>query len=293
MIESAPFSFSKKAVSLFIILIFALSAICQEHVNIAQPKNCQDDAHPLIVGHRGGFDVKLPENSMALFDFTFQNACLQPIAVEFDIRESASGSLFVMHDSTVDRTTNGSGIISLLSDNYIKTLFLKDRNGNLTNEKIPLFSEVLEHFQGKNCMLMLDVKGKIYPKVIRMVSEMNMGSKCIALTFNLNNTKLVKENSSEILISALVLNKTDWDALLKLRIPSHQLIAYVNNETPPELINEICQSKVLVMTDMSESFYNNSEHYDYQNYKDLIAKMHLGIIISDYPLFVSKLYCRE
>jgi len=60
-------------------------------------------------------------------------------------------------------------------------------------EKIPLFSDVLMHFQDKNIKLMLDVKGNIYPKVIRIVSEMKMESKCILLTFNQYNTCLVKD----------------------------------------------------------------------------------------------------
>lgn len=267
---------------LFVLILHALLASSQS-----------DSINPLVVGHRGGFDASLPENSMAMFDFTFQNACQKPIAIEFDIRESATGSLYLMHDSTVDRTTNGSGKINLLTDSYLKTLFLKDRNGNITLEKIPLFSDVLQHYQDKNIILMLDVKGKIYPKVISMVTEMEMESKCILLTFNRSNTRLVKESTNSILISALVLNKADWDSILKLQIPEKQLIAYVNKKTPPELISEISQSKVLLMTDTSEGIYNNSKPYNPDYYTDFLKEMHLGIIISDYPVKVSTIFCRK
>lgn len=282
-----------KIVALVIILVYAFSAYCQTNKVVSELNKQPYYFEPLIVGHRGGFDVELPENSIGMFDFTYENACMKPIAIEFDIRESLSGSLYLMHDSTVDRTTNGTGKISMLPDSYIKTLFLRDKKGKLTDEKIPLFSELLKHFQDRNIMLMLDVKGKIYPEVIRMVSEMKMESKCILLTFNPDITKLVKETTQKILISALVLNKTDWDAILKLQIPSQQLIAYVSKETPPELITEIFQRKVLVMTDMSESIYNNSEHYDPVYYKDFLSKMHLGIIITDYPLYVAQVFCQE
>jgi glycerophosphoryl diester phosphodiesterase len=270
----------KKIILLFVLIIHAIFADCQSGIN-----------NPLIVGHRGGFDASLPENSIAMFDFTFHNACRQPIAVEFDIRESATGSLYLMHDSTVDRTTNGSGKINLLPDSYIKTLFLKDRNGETTKEKIPLFADVLQHFKDKNIILMLDVKGKIYQKVISQVSDMKMESKCILLTFNQSNTKLVKENTSEILISALVITKEDWESLNELQIPVKQLIAYVSNETPPELISEICRNKVRVMTDMSEGIYNNSKPYDPDYYREVLEKIHLGIIISDYPVVVNRLFC--
>ena len=265
---------------LFVLTIYAIVASSQSDIN-----------KPLIVGHRGGFDVSLPENSIALFDFTFQNACLHPIAVEFDIRESASGSLYIMHDSTVDRTTNGSGKINQLPDSYIKTLYLKDRNGNMTQEKVPLFSEVLRNFQGKNIVMMLDVKGNIWPKVLSLVTQMQLESKCIALTFNQKNTKLVRAISSGIMISSLVLNKVDWESLLEIQIPDQQLIAYVSEETPSELISVINKSNVVVMTDMSERIRNNSKPYDPGYYMDFLKEMHPGIIISDYPVYVNKLFC--
>jgi len=280
---------------LFLIVINSIALCCfgQSGMNITDKKSNPEHAHPLVVGHRGGFDSSLPENSIGLFDFTYENACSKPIGIEFDIRESASGSLFIMHDSTVDRTTKGIGKINSLKDDYIKTLFLKDRNGNLTNGKIPMFSEVLQHFKDKNIMLMLDVKGKIYPEVIKMVVDMKMESKCILLTFSQNNTKLVKESTGTILISALIVNKAGWQSILNLQIPARQLIAYVNKETPQEVKNEILQNNVLVMTDISESIYNNSKHYEPEYYKNILAKMQLGIMITDYPVFVNKLFCTE
>lgn len=283
----------RKILFLFVINIVAISCFSQSRVIADGKKSNPQLAQPLVVGHRGGFDSRLPENSIALFDFTYNNACSKPIGIEFDIRESASGSLFIMHDSTIDRTTNGYGKINLLSDSYLKTLVLKDRNGNLTSEKIPMFSEVLQHFVDKNIMLMLDVKGKIYPKVIEMVAHMKMESKCILLTFSQSNTKLVRESTETIFISTLVVNKADWQSLLKLQIPSRQLIAYVNKETPQNVISEIFQNNVLVMTDMSESIYNNSKHSDPEYYKSFLAKMQLGIMITDYPLYVNKLFCGE
>jgi len=284
----------QKIIFVFLLFLHVLNGFCQSDRDISHKEILFDQSLPLIVGHRGGFDSRLPENSIALFDSTYENACGKPIGIEFDIRESASGSLFIMHDSTVDRTTNGTGKIALLSDTYIKTLFLRDRNGILTNEKIPMLTDVLMHFQDKNIMLMLDVKGKIYPKVIRMVEEMKMESKCILLTFNLNNTRLVKEQTDKILISALVMNQTDWESLLKLQIPGRQLIAYVSEvTTPSELISEIVRSKVMVMTDISESIHNHSNHYSPEYYRHFPVQMQLGIVITDFPVFVNRLFCKH
>jgi len=283
----------QKTIFLFILLIQVYSVHSQPGTNTEKMKTRINQSRPFIVGHRGGFDTSLAENSMAMFDFTFSNACFKPIAIEFDIRKSASGSLFIMHDSNVGRTTNGQGEIVLLTDSYIKTLLLKDRNGNLTTEKVPLFKDVLLHFKDQDIVLMLDVKGNIYPEVIELVTQLHMESKCIILTFNQENTRLVMETTKDIMISALVQKRADWEYLLKLQIPGQQLIAYVNSETPPELITEINNSNVLLMTDMSESIRNNSKQFDSDYYKSVLSKMHLGIMITDYPLHVNKLFCEE
>lgn len=292
-INTATFLYMQKILLIFFLFSQSFLAFCQTDENSVQKKILADYAQPLIVGHRGGFDSKLPENSIALFDFTYANACSKPIGIEFDIRESASGSLFIMHDSTVDRTTNGTGNITLLKDDYIKMLLLKDRTGKLTLEKIPMLSEVLQHFQDKNIMLMLDVKGKIYPQVIRLVTEMKMESKCILLTFHLNNTKLVKEITDKILISALVVNSFDWESVLELKIPSRQLIAYVSEVTSSDLISEITKSNMLVMTDMSESIKNRSNLYPQEYYRYFPVQMQLGILITDYPVYVNKIFCKH
>lgn len=283
----------KRIVYSLFLFINALSTFSQSESNVAQVKMVANNSNPLIVGHRGGFDSNLPENSIALFDFALSNSCRKSIGIELDIRENKSGNLYVMHDATIDRTTNGTGKISLLTDSCIESVFLKDRDGKLTSEKVPLFSDVLRHFQNKNCILMLDVKGNIYPKVISMVAEMKMESKCILLTFDLNTTKLVKEKTSQILISALILNKAGWESVLKLQIPNQQLIAYVSSETSKEIIAEIHKSDVLLMTDMSESIKNNSKYYETGFYRKYLMEMHLDIIITDFPVYVSKLFCED
>ena len=85
---------------LFILSLFihALLANGQADMNATQKKILLDHSQPLTVGHRGGFDSNLPENSISMFDYTYNNACQAPVGIEFDIRESASGSLYLMHD---------------------------------------------------------------------------------------------------------------------------------------------------------------------------------------------------
>ncbi len=70
------------------------------------------DRHPLNIAHRGGA-IEFPENT--------RYAYLQSLKVggshmlEMDIYETADGELVVIHDATVDRTTNGSGRVSTMT----------------------------------------------------------------------------------------------------------------------------------------------------------------------------------
>jgi len=282
-----------KLFSFFFFLVLTIQSNCQTFPDTLHSFIPSQHKGPLLVGHRGGFDASLPENSISNFDSTFKNVCQSPVAIEFDIRESASGSLFIMHDSTVDRTTNGTGKISSLVDSYLETLSLRDKNGVLTQEKIPLFNDVLRHFQDKNIVLMLDVKGSIYEKVVKLARLLNMESKCILLTFSSKNTLLARNLTDKMMISALVESRNDWESLLRFQVPNRQLITYVSVKTPQEVIMDINASKVLLMTDMSESIRNKSNRYNPDYYKEIILKMHLGILISDYPLFVGKVFCDE
>jgi glycerophosphoryl diester phosphodiesterase len=68
--------------------------------------------NPVIaVGHRGA-SAYAPENTVAAFDEAVR---LGARAVEFDLRLSADGYPVILHDETLDRTTNGTGPVSALS----------------------------------------------------------------------------------------------------------------------------------------------------------------------------------
>jgi glycerophosphoryl diester phosphodiesterase len=237
------------------------------------------------VGHRGGFDASLPENSISMFDFTLSQAALKPVAIEFDIRKSASGSLYLMHDSAVDRTTNGTGTITRLTDDYLERLFLKDKQGHLTTEKIPLFADVLKHFRGKNIMLMLDVKGDIIPEVIESARQLEMEQQCILLTFNTKNLMITSENSSKMMISMLVETQNDLAGLEAANMSSSRAIAYISEKTTGSVLEVLQNKPVLLMTDMSEGTRHNAEKYSAAYYRDVVARLHLAILITDYPVF--------
>ena len=67
---------------------------------------------PLLIAHRGGAGLA-PENTMAAFTRALQ--LWQPDMFELAVHASADGACVVIHDPTIDRTTNGTGAVAALS----------------------------------------------------------------------------------------------------------------------------------------------------------------------------------
>ncbi|MRR52715.1 MAG: glycerophosphoryl diester phosphodiesterase, partial [Rhodocyclaceae bacterium] len=65
---------------------------------------------PLLLAHRGA-SAYAPENTLAAFQLALQQGAH---GVELDAKLSADGAIVVMHDASVDRTTNGSGKVKEL-----------------------------------------------------------------------------------------------------------------------------------------------------------------------------------
>lgn len=89
---------------------------------------------PLKIGHRGAKGYE-PENTLRSFE---RAATLEVDAIELDVHRCKSGEIVVMHDATIERTTNGTGPIAAKTFQELRQL---DAGGG---EKIPTFEEVLE-----------------------------------------------------------------------------------------------------------------------------------------------------
>lgn len=101
-----------------------------------------------IFGHRGALGYK-PENTLASFRKALE---LNVDMIELDVYTLASGEVVVIHDSRVDRTTNGTGYVADFSLEALREL---DAG---SGEKIPLLTEVLDLID-KNVPVNIELKG--------------------------------------------------------------------------------------------------------------------------------------
>lgn len=102
----------------------------------------------LKIGHRGAAGL-IAENTLASFAWAVE---LGADMVELDVRLSSDGELVVIHDDTVDRTTDGTGRVDSMSFNELRKLDA----GN--GERIPSLEQVLLHV-GDRCSVNVELKG--------------------------------------------------------------------------------------------------------------------------------------
>ncbi len=109
----------------------------------------------VLVNHRG-LSPGYPENTLAAFK---NSIALGVDAIELDLRGSRDGVPMVMHDPTVDRTTNGTGRLEALTLAELKRLDAGSGiSKKFTNERIPTYEEVLPLISATRVNLLLDIK---------------------------------------------------------------------------------------------------------------------------------------
>lgn len=109
-----------------------------------------------VIGHRGAGKLA-PENTLASFKLA---KALGLNWVELDTQVCGSGEWVVIHDDTLDRSSNGTGLVQKTSLKSLKTLDAGSWfNPRFCQESIPLLSEALDLFADLNLQPNIEIKG--------------------------------------------------------------------------------------------------------------------------------------
>lgn len=134
--------------------IYLLLAMCLIGASLPLEAATVHADSPLVIAHRGGRKWA-PENTMAAFKRTLESGA---DGIELDIHRCKSGELVVIHDETVDRTTNGHGFIKDKSWSELKSLDAGSWfDPKFKSESLPLLIDVLRLINGK-VLLNVEIK---------------------------------------------------------------------------------------------------------------------------------------
>ena len=198
------------------------------------------DRIPMVSAHRGGPYSGYPENAIATFDYVLS---FTPAVIECDIEMTSDSVLVMMHDNTLDRTTNGTGKVKDVTWAYIQGLKLKDNDGTLTAFKVPTLEEVLNWSKGK-ALLTLDVKrGVPFGHVVNMVRKTKAEDHAAIITYSANAAQEVYQLAPELMISVGIGNMESYTAHTTLGIPDDNMIAFTGVSEPDPTMYEFLHEK--------------------------------------------------
>ena len=137
----------------FALLLPALNVVAQNKV--------------MVTAHRGDWR-NAPENSLRAFEYA---AAMGVDVVELDLNQTKDSVLVIMHDQTIDRTTNGKGKPADYTLAEIRKFSLRNGLGRVTRNPIPTFKEVMLALKGKSVMVNLDKSYPYYREAFAVLKE--------------------------------------------------------------------------------------------------------------------------
>ncbi|WP_338449734.1 glycerophosphodiester phosphodiesterase family protein [Niallia oryzisoli] len=138
---------------------------------------------PIVAAHRGVPSLA-PENTMAGYQLAYE---LGADLIETDVQRTKDGHLIIMHDYTVDRTTNGTGNVADLTLEQIRALDAGIKYGpEFAGEKVPTFREYLQAFKGKDVVLLVELKATdVAEQTMKEIEEEGMTDQVLIQSFHL------------------------------------------------------------------------------------------------------------
>lgn len=191
------------AVGLLTILYITLAWRAQpvpEHSFFAQ----QDGV--MVIAHQGGEWLR-PSNTLLAFDHAVE---LGVDVLEMDIHQTADGVIVLMHDATVDRTTNGSGAIKAMTFAEIREL---DAGYYWTDDdttypyrgqgiQVPTLEEVFQRYPAMrmNIEIKQETPGMVRP-FCQLIRDYNMEEKILVATFHQSTVAEFRETCPHVITS--------------------------------------------------------------------------------------------
>ena len=155
--------------------------------------------HIPVLGHRG-IKAKYPENTMASFRAAIE---LGVDLIEFDVNVTRDGELVVIHDNSIDRTSNKTGITREYTLEELKSF---DFGGwfdeAFKGEKIPTLREVLTLVAPfENLLLNVEIKDMNYETVdstVKMLKEFGLADRSVIACFDADIIRYTKRAYPEM-----------------------------------------------------------------------------------------------
>jgi glycerophosphoryl diester phosphodiesterase len=191
----------------------------------------------MVIAHRGASSYA-PENTLAAFDLALHMGVHQ---IELDVHFSRDGHIVVIHDETVDRTTNGSGLVASKTLAELRALDADSWFGaRFAGERIPTFGEVLARYRGR-LHIHTEIKGRmerLAQRTADLVREYGMVDQVTITSFQKTRLEEVRAYAPELPTGWLVTEASD-EVVAQARALGLTQICPRANTVTPELVRRL------------------------------------------------------
>jgi glycerophosphoryl diester phosphodiesterase len=125
-----------------------------------------------------------------------------------DIRMASDDSILVIHDETIDRTTNGTGRVDQFTYEQLKGFsagYARKFDAAFESEKIPSLFEMLESAKGK-INVCIDLKNVPENPVVDLIVKMDMKEEVYFMSYNVD--KLIRIREIDLSLKTILLKNT-------------------------------------------------------------------------------------
>jgi glycerophosphoryl diester phosphodiesterase len=243
-----------------------------------------NNRNPIVVAHRGASGYA-PENTMA----AIKKAITMGVdMIEIDVQLSKDNEVVLMHDLTVDRTTNGKGKVRDLYLEEIKKLDAgKWFSSEFSGEKVPTLEEVIQAINGQ-CKLLIEVKRvkskklEIENKIVQLINKYNAYNWCIVQSFETQVIKNIQALDKSIECHKLVtMNISVLPLHIDSRIKTGTIYKYKNVQSINPYFKMLNKRKVKKI----HSYGQKVITWTVNEPEDMKRMIEMGVdgIITNYP----------
>lgn len=201
---------------------------------------------PKISAHRGLSSVA-PENTLAALD-----SCIKYKVeyMECDVRISKDSVFYILHDSTLERTTNGTGEISEWMSHDIDTLDAGSWFGEeFKGVRVPRFVDVLRKAKQHDVCITIDYRSGDWHQMMELIRSEGMEDRCTFTFWDQNDVVAFRAFAPEVkTLQAYVKNINELDAVVKKFRPN---IAVVRVDSLDDKLMEACRDRQLQVLALS------------------------------------------
>ncbi len=230
--------------------------------------------------HRGS-SGEAPENTLEAFDLAIKQGAH---GLELDVHISRDGQIVVAHDETIDRVSNGSGLIADMSVAELKRFNYNKACPQYSKGTLPTLEEVYGLLKPSGLHVNVELKNSVldYPglekKCVELAARMGMESRVLYSSFNHYSLKRIKEMDPSIpcglLYDAVMVAPWDYGIALGMDAlhPHYSSLQF----------DDLCQNAHQAGIRVNPWTVNDMDHIE------MALKLGADIVISNYPERVLK-----